>query len=40
MVTLAPELGIKRGLQEGIVRERCALYAKKYLGRLLWKIHD
>lgn len=40
VVTLAPELGFKRGLQEGIVRERCALYAKKYLGRLLGKIQD
>jgi len=40
VVTGAPELGFKRGLPESIVRERCALYAKKYLGRLLGKIHD
>ena len=40
VVTFAPEFGFRRGLTDAIVRERCTLYAKKYLGRLLGKIRD
>ena len=36
----APELGLRRHPPERIIRERIALYAKKYLGRLLGKIPD
>ena len=40
VITTAPELGLTRHPPERIVRERSLLYAKKYLGRLLGKIHD
>ena len=40
VITTVPELGLKRHPPENIVRERSVLYAKKYLGRLLGKIHD
>jgi ABC-type multidrug transport system permease subunit len=39
-INYAPELGLKRHPPESIVRERSALYAKKFLGRLLGKIPD
>ncbi|HTL67968.1 MAG TPA: ABC transporter permease [Lacunisphaera sp.] len=35
-----PELNLKRRPAERVVRERSTLYAKKYLGRLLGKLHD
>jgi ABC-2 type transport system permease protein len=38
VVTSAPEFGLPRPLGEDFVRERSALYAKKFLGRLLGKI--
>lgn len=34
VVTNAPELGIRRRAEESLVRERCSLYARKYLGRV------
>jgi len=40
VVTQAPELGLRRHPAEDVVRERSALYAKKFLGRLLGKIPD
>ena len=40
VVTAAPELGLRRQPPESIVRERCVLYAKKYLGRELGKLTD
>jgi len=40
VITLVPGLRLRRELSEPIVRERCVLYAKKYLGRLLHKIRD
>ena len=40
VITLVPELRLRRNLSEPMVRERCALYAKKYLGRLLHKLPD
>ncbi len=40
VITQAPELGLRRHPPESVVRERSALYARKYLGRLLGKIHD
>ena len=40
IITEIPELQLRRKLAEPFVRERCVLYAKKYLGRLLRKISD
>jgi len=40
VVNQAPELGLARHPPEVVVRERSALYARKYLGRLLGKIRD
>ncbi len=40
VVNQIPELGFRRKPAEPLVRERCVLYAKKYLGRLLGKLHD
>lgn len=40
VLTRVPDLRLRRNLSETIVRERCVLYAKKYLGRLLHKIPD
>ncbi len=36
----APELGVERSFDERVVRERSALYARKFLGRVLGKIDD
>jgi len=35
-----PELGLTKGVHPSLVRQRNALYARKYLGRLLNKISD
>jgi hypothetical protein len=40
VVTLMPELGYRRQPREYVVRERTAMYAKKFLGRLVGKIKD
>ena len=40
VINQAPELGLRRHPPESVVRERSALYAKKFLGRLMGKIHD
>ncbi|HVZ63381.1 MAG TPA: ABC transporter permease [Lacunisphaera sp.] len=40
VLTNIPELNLKRRPAEKVVRERCQLYAKKYLGRLLGKLPD
>jgi len=40
VVTKAPELGLFRHPPERLVRQRSAIYASKYLGRLLGKISD
>jgi ABC-2 type transport system permease protein len=40
VLTHVPDLRLRRELSEQIVRERCVLYAKKYLGRLLRKLPD
>jgi len=40
VITLVPGLRLRRELSEPIVRERCVLYAKKYLGRLTGKLPD
>lgn len=40
VVTRAPELGLFRHPPERLVRQRSAVYASKYLGRLLGKISD
>jgi hypothetical protein len=39
-VTSAPELGLGRKFREEIIRERTALYGRKFLGRLRGKIQD
>ena len=39
-INYAPELGLRRHPPEPLVRERNALYAKKFLGRLLGRIPD
>ena len=39
-LTRAPELGLFRHPPERLVRQRSAIYAQKYLGRLLGKIPD
>jgi ABC-2 type transport system permease protein len=38
VVTSAPELGFRRPIGEDFIRDRSALYARKFLGRLLGKI--
>jgi len=40
VLTKAPELGLFRHPPERLVRQRSAIYAEKYLGRLLGKIAD
>ena len=40
VVTAARELGLRRQPREPVVRERCVLYAKKFLGRLLKRIPE
>jgi len=40
VITFIPDLRLRRNLSETVVRQRCALYAKKYLGRLLHKLPD
>ena len=40
VVNHAPEVDLPRHPPESVVRERSALYARKYLGRLMGKIHD
>jgi ABC-2 type transport system permease protein len=40
VVTKAPELGLFRHPPERLVRQRSAIYAAKFLGRLLGKIPD
>ncbi len=40
VLTKAPELGLYRHPPERLVRQRSAIYAKKYLGRLVGKIRD
>jgi len=40
VVTRAPELGLYRHPPERLVRQRSAIYARKYLGRLLGKIPE
>jgi ABC-2 type transport system permease protein len=40
VINQMPELGLRRHPPEPLVRERCVLYAKKYLGRLLGKLRD
>ena len=40
VLTRAPELGLFRHPPERLVRQRSAIYAQKYLGRLLGKIPD
>jgi hypothetical protein len=40
VLTYMPDLRLRRKLSEQVVRERCVLYAKKYLGRLLHKLPD
>jgi len=40
VINQIPELGFRRKPAEAVVRERCVLYAKKYLGRMLGKLHD
>ena len=40
VINQAPELGLRRHPPEPLVRERSGYYAKKYLGRLLGKLHD
>jgi ABC-2 type transport system permease protein len=40
VVTTAPELGLPHAIGEDLVRDRSALYAKKFLGRVLGKILD
>ncbi|MFA5262672.1 MAG: ABC transporter permease [Opitutaceae bacterium] len=39
-INTAPELGLKRQPHIDIVRSRCVLYAKKYLGRLQGRLPD
>ena len=39
-LTRAPELGLVRHPPARLVRQRCVIYAQKYLGRLLGKIPD
>ena len=40
VVQKAPELGLYRHPPERLVRQRSALYARKYLGRLLGRLPD
>ena len=40
VITFVPGLRLRRELSEQIVRERCVLYAKKYLGRLMGRLPD
>ena len=40
VIIRVPELRLRRNLSESMVRERCVLYANKYLGRLLRKLPD
>ena len=40
VLTSVLNLRLRRPLAEIVVRERCILYAKKYLGRLVGKIPD
>jgi ABC-2 type transport system permease protein len=40
VVMLAPELGLRRHPPEAVIRERSALYARKFLGRMVGKIRD
>ena len=40
VITQALELDFPRHPPEAVVRERSALYARKFLGRLMGKIHD
>ena len=40
VVRKAPELGLFRHPPERLVRQRCVIYAQKYLGRLVGKIPD
>jgi ABC-2 type transport system permease protein len=40
VLTAVPGLKIRRQLSDVVVRERCVMYAKKYLGRLVGRIPD
>ncbi len=40
VITSVPELGLGRHFSERIIRERSTMYAEKFIGRLLGKIHD
>jgi ABC-2 type transport system permease protein len=40
VVTAVPEFGLPRPIDETLLRDRSALYARKFLGRVLGKIQD
>lgn len=40
VIRTAPEFNLRRNPPVTVVRERCSLYAKKYLGRLTGKLHE
>ncbi len=40
VIRAAPELGLRGAADPRIIRERCAWYARKFLGRVLGKIND
>lgn len=40
VIGAAPELGFRRQISERVTRERSVLYAKKFIGRLLGRLHD
>lgn len=40
VVRQAPEFKLRRHPPERLVRQRCELYARKYLGRLVGQLHD
>jgi len=40
VITSAPELGLRHTFDPDLIRDRSALYARKYLGRVLGKIRD
>lgn len=40
VITSAPELGLRHTFDDDLVRDRSALYARKFLGRVLGKIKD
>ena len=40
VVTTAPELDLAGPVDDGVIRDRCVIYGKKFLGRLLGKIPD